>query len=146
MYPKGLSGDLQISLNELKNCTDLSEAYDIIISRKVANALSGGIENPNNFYRKDLKIDMKDNIINWAVINEGVMRRNIIVHNNSGINKRYLENVDLNIVPEKKKDLIEGETIKISEKYFKRLYEEFYIAGTMLTQSCWRKWRKDDWH
>lgn len=145
MYPESLSGkDLGIPLNELKLCDDISEAIDIIVNKKADAVSYGNLESQKEFLERDLKIDTKENIVNWAMINEGVERRNIIVHNNSRINRRYLGNVDLSLVPERRKEMKEGEEIVISEKYFARLYEEILITGIILVQCCWRKWRKDD--
>jgi len=86
----------------------------------------------------------KKNIINWNIINEMIERRNIIVHNDSKINRRYLKNVDLPVIPEKTKDLKEGQKIIIKEDYFMAVLNEVVIAGTILIQCCWRGWEKDD--
>lgn len=145
VYPRSLSGkDLSITLNELNVCSNLGEARDFIVNKEVESVLYRSLPEQRKYFSNQLKIDCKENIINWNKINEAVERRNIIVHNNSIINRRYLKNVDLSFVPGKRKDLKEGEKIVIDEDYFAGLFDEIFVAGTILIQCCWRKWKKDD--
>jgi len=144
-YPKSLSGkELSITLNELKLCDHLTEAMDYIINKEVDKVLYDGLEGQKGYFKNFLKIDIKENIIHWDKINEAIERRNIIVHNNSKINRRYLKSVDLSIIPEKTKDLKEGKKIRMNEDYFTIIFDEIFIAGIILIQNCWRKWKNDD--
>ena len=145
MYPESLSDkDLSIDLSELKLCGDRDEAIDVILNKKVDSIMRDPLEKQKLFFKNILKIDLKEKIINWDIINEAVERRNIVVHNNSIVNRRYLKNVDFSVVPEKRKATKEGEQISVTTEYFKRAYDEILIAGVVLVQSCWRKWMKDD--
>ncbi len=144
-YPESISGkDLSITLTELKLCSELKEAIQVVINKKIDAVLYGNLKSQTDYLRNELKIDIKENIIKWNIINEAVERRNIIVHNNGVINKRYLENVDLSIVGKKSKDIKEGGEVSVDEIYFKKVFNEILIAGIILMQCCWRKWRKDD--
>ncbi len=145
MYPESLSDkDLSINLSELRLCTDRDEAMDVILDKKVDSITRESLEQQKSFFKNNLKIDLKEEIINWFIINEAVERRNIIVHNNSIVNRRYLRSVDFSVVPEKRKEIKEGEQLSVSGEYFKRAYDEILTAGVVLIQSCWRKWMKDD--
>jgi len=73
-----------------------------------------------------------------------VERRHIVVHNDCKINRRYLTSVELSQIPEKTKDLKEGMQVRITEKYFKTVFEEICVSGLVLLQVCWRKWERDD--
>lgn len=66
------------------------------------------------------------------------------MHNNSKINRRYLKSVDLSTIHEKTKNLKEGKKIGINEDYFTNIFDEIFIAGIILIQNCWRKWKDDD--
>jgi hypothetical protein len=145
-YPEGISGkELNINLNELKLCSDIKEAIGIVINKKIDMVLYDTIKRQTDYLKSELKIDIKENIISWPIINEAIERRNIIVHNNGVINKRYLDNVNLSVFDGKrKKKLNEGDEISVDEFYFRRVFNEIFIAGVILTESCWRKWRKDD--
>jgi hypothetical protein len=144
-YPESLSGkELSITLHELKLCDHLTEAMDYIVNKEADKVLYDSLESQKGYLKNYLKIDIKENIIYWDKINEAIERRNIIVHNNSKINRRYLKSVDLSIIPEKTKNLKEGKEIGINEDYFTIVFDEILIAGIILIQNCWRKWRKDD--
>jgi len=145
MYPESLSDkDLSINLIELKLCADRDEAIDIIVNKKVDSILYGNLESQKLYFKNQLGIDVREKIINWDIINEAVERRNIVVHNNSIVNRRYLRNVDFVVVPEKRKAIKEGEQLSVTTEYFKRAYDEILIDGVVLVQGCWRKWMKDD--
>ncbi len=145
LHPEGLSGkDLSITLNELKICSDHEEAIDVILNKKVDSILYGNLESQKIYFKNELQIDLREKIINWDIISEAVERRNIIVHNDSVVNRRYLRNVVLSVINKKRKDIKEGEKIGVDQEYFKMVYDEIFIAGIVLMQSCWRKWKKED--
>ncbi len=144
-YPESISGkDSSITLNELKLCSDIKEAIQVVINKKIDTVLYDNLKRQTDYLRNELKIDIKESIIKWNIINEAIERRNIIVHNNGIINKRYLGNVDLSIVSKKRKDIKEGGEVSVDENYFKKVFNEVLIAGIILMECCWRKWRKDD--
>lgn len=145
LHPEGLSGkDLSITLNELKICSDHEEAIDVILNKKVDSILYGNLESQKIFFKNELQIDIRERVVNWDIINEAVERRNIIVHNDSVVNKRYLRNVALSIINKRRTDIKESERIGVNQEYFKRVYDEIFIAGIVLMESCWRKWKKED--
>jgi hypothetical protein len=55
-----------------------------------------------------------------------------------------LTSVDLSQIPEKTKELKEGKQIRVTEGYFRSVFEEICVSGLVLLQVCWRKWEKDD--
>jgi hypothetical protein len=144
-YPKSLSGkELSITLNELKLCDYLTEAMDYIVNKEVDKVLYDSLEGQKVYLKNFLKIDIKENIIHWDKINEAIERRNIIVHNNSKINRRYLKSINSKVIPDKTNHLKEGKKIGINEDYFTIIFDEIFIAGIILIQNCWRKWKNDD--
>jgi hypothetical protein len=144
LFPASLSEELSINLSELKLCADRDEAIDVILDKKVDSLLREGLKKQKLFLKNELEINLKEEIINWDIINEAIERRNIIVHNNSIVNKRYLRNVNLLVVPEERKAIKEGEQLSVTTEYFKRAYDEIFITGVVLAQGCWRKWMRDD--
>lgn len=75
------------------------------------------------------------------MINEAYQRRNILVHNNGIVNKRYIKSVG--VLPELKEVRL-GEQLNISGDYFFPVYWEILAGGIVLGQNCWRKWFKED--
>jgi hypothetical protein len=144
-YPESLSGrELPLTLSELKLLGDVDEALDFVINKEAESVLYDSLEKQKLYLKNTLKIDTKDNIINWNRLVEAVERRHIIVHNDCKINKRYLTKVDPSQIPEKTKDLKEGRQVRITERYFRSVFEEICVSGIVLLQCCWRKWEKDD--
>jgi len=143
-YPASLTGkELSLKLSELQQCEDISEAVRFLISKEVDRILYDSLNDQIKYFEDFLKIDCKKKIINWDIINEAVERRNIIVHNDSRINRRYLDNVSKTDVSEKVKNLKEGKLVRIDEKYFRVVFNELFLAGIILHQCCWRKWAKN---
>ncbi len=144
-YPESLSGkELPLTLSELKLLGGVDEAVDSVINKEADSVLYKSLGEQKLYLKNTLKIDTKDSIINWNKLVESVERRHIVVHNDCKINRRYLSNVDLSQIPEKAKDLKEGTMVRITEKYFKSVFEEICVSGLVLLQVCWRKWEKDD--
>jgi len=86
----------------------------LVINKRIESILYGNLEAQKDYLKRDLKIDLKENIVNWDLINEAVERRNIIIHNNGEINRRYLGSINLSVVPEVNKNLKEGKTLGVN--------------------------------
>jgi hypothetical protein len=144
-YPEGLSGrDLPLTLSELKLLGSIDEATDSVINKEADSVLYKSLREQQLYLKNTLKIDTKDGIINWNKLVEAVERRNLVVHNDCRINRRYLTSADLSQIPEKTEDLKEGSQVRITESYFRSVFEEVCVCGLVLLQCCWRKWEKDD--
>jgi len=144
-YPDNLSGkEVSISFNELKAFDDIPEVLDYLINKEVEKILYSNLEDQKKYFKTYLKVDLKESIIPWNRINEATERRHIIVHNNDIINRRYLKNADVSAMPsETTPQLKEGQKIGIGRDYLLTIFDEIFLAGIILIQSCWRKWKKD---
>jgi len=142
-YPRNLSNDLSIKLSDLLLCNSLDEAIKNIINEEIEKILFNNLNYQKKIFKERFKVDLKEKILNWNLINEAIERRNIIIHNDSKINKRYLSNVNLDILPLEKKNIKEGARVTIGSKYFKNVYNEITLSGIILMQCCFRKWDKN---
>ena len=136
--------ELPLTLMELTELGSVNDAIDSVINKEADNVLYGSLDKQKNYFNNTLKINTKDNIINWSKLEEAMERRHIIVHNNCKINRRYLTSVDLSQIPEKTNALKEGTQVRITESYFRSVFNEICVSGFILIQDCWRKWEKDD--
>jgi hypothetical protein len=139
-YPQSIiDKTVEVDLSEINSCSSIDEYLDIVISKKVEGILYKSIDKQIDCLEKELKLDLERDLIDWGIIKEATLRRHLIVHNNSVINKRYLceakhsKIVDL-------KNLKEGKKVLIGPKYFNRVYQELFLAGNILIQNAWRKW------
>jgi hypothetical protein len=141
IYPNALSGtDLTISLVDLKQCPDREGAIDFILEKKVESVLYKNLNSQLLFLKNDLKTNVNKKIIEWEIINEAVERRNLLVHNDGIVNRRYLKNVKGLIADKEKKGLAVGDILTVEEGYFKQIYDGILLAGVILLDTCWRKW------
>jgi hypothetical protein len=144
-YPDILSEkELPLTLKELTDLASIDNAVDFVINKEVDNVLYDSLQKQKIYFKNTLKIDTKDDIINWSKIVEAMERRHIVVHNDCKTNRRYLSNIDISQVPEKADDLKEGAKVRITDSYFRSVFEEICVSGVILLQVCWRKWEKDD--
>jgi len=139
-YPEGLPKDKSITLKELKMVNDINEAIEIVIGKEVDNFLRDSFNNKIKYLR-DLGININEDYFPKDIINEAVARRNLIVHNNSIVNKFYLESLPKNSYW--LKIFSEGDKIEIDEKYYSIISDNLFLAGIILIQSCLRKWKRD---
>jgi len=95
------------------------------------------------FLKEYLSLDLSESIVNWDIINEAVERRNVIIHNECVVNRRYLRSVEPTVIPEGKR-LKEGNRVTVDREYFTKVHEEIFTAGVLIAQGCWRKWQKEE--
>lgn len=144
-YPENLSEkEFSFTFNELKQFDSVSDVLDFAINKEVEKILYANLAEQKKYFKSHMKVDLKEKIIDWGRITEAVERRNIIVHNNGMVNKRYLKNADLSAIPsEAKQQLKEGAKITVDKDYLDSVFNEIFSAGVILIQSCWRKWDGD---
>ncbi len=130
--------NISISLNELKNYSSVEEAYNDILFKEVEKILLDlSFDEIKNYFKK-LDVSLSEELINWELINEVRERRHLIVHNNSIVNKKYINRTN-NLFNH---DL--GSQLKIEIKYLREAIAEIKLAGIVLTMNCWGKWDKDN--
>jgi hypothetical protein len=141
MYPESLSDtDLSISVIELRSCADIDEAVELILNKKIEKILNEGLEKVKLFMKNYLKVELGENLIKWDVINEAIERRNISVHNDGIVNRRYLKRVRRRGMTDAEAVVKEGVRLGVSDDYFRKVSDEILVAGVILMQTCWRKW------
>lgn len=135
-YRKALnSKDIKMTLKEVDEYETIQELEKAIIFREVETMLIElSFDKLLKHFSEKLNIELNNEIIDWEVIKEFRERRHLLVHNGSLVNKKYLS-VTNN--PEKLKI---GDKIDISKEYFYKAYNEYKIAGWMLSYECWGNW------
>ncbi|MCR9015434.1 hypothetical protein NU887_10335 [Aquiflexum sp. XJ19-11] len=133
------SKKLNISFDDLKKYNSIEEAYEDLIYKEVESLLiEMNFEELKTYFSEKLKINLETEIINWNLITEIRERRNIIIHNNSLVNNKYISrsknpfNFNLN------------DEVKIEKEYFLNALSEIKLAGVLLCLNCWGNWDKND--
>lgn len=133
------SKKISISLEDLKKYISIEEAYDDLIYKEVETLLLElNFEELKGYFSTKLNISLELDLINWDLINEIRERRNIIIHNNSIINNKYLFRSKN---PFKYKL---NEEVEIAHEYFLNALNEIKLAGVLLCLNCWGSWDKDN--
>lgn len=142
-FPNALSGkDVCISLKELKSSSDIAEAVDFLIHKEADKVLYDSFQEQMRYFEQTLKVAIPKDNMDFNIINEAIQRRNIIVHNNSIVNRRYLANVDAMFLATE--SLKEGNRIEVKSEYFTSIFYDIFLLGNIIMQQSWRKWDKDD--
>ena len=84
------------------------------------------------------------NVTIKSPIKEAKERRNLLVHNNGIVNRRYLYKFKGEKYHPNTKSLKEGDALHVSRGYFDRTLDEIMISGIIFGQECWRKWHPKD--
>ena len=144
IHPEALSGKEYITLSELKQCNDRDEAIELIMNKKADSILFGRLDSQISIFKNEIKIDLNETIVDWDMINEAVEKRNLVVHNNGYVNRRYINNTKGYICGDNAEIIKEGQIVSIDSEYYFKIYSEIYVAGFLLLESCWRKWVKEE--
>lgn len=140
LYPQILSKEEQsIKLEELKSCSDLEEAIDLIIAREIEKFAYRSFNEKFNYLEEKLQLDCFRSLINWNLILEGVEKRHLIVHNNSKINKKYIRIINSIYKDKEKKELKISKEIIINNDFFSKVLDELLLSGIIIIQNAWRK-------
>lgn len=134
------SKEVKITLKDLKLFKNIEEYLDFTINKEIEKTMYSSFQDQLSYFQETLNVKFDNFNPDIDLISEATQRRNIIVHNNGIVNKRYLDNVAKKYIP---KEFKEGTKIKIKEDYFMRVLVEIFILGIELSHACWRKWEKD---
>ena len=89
-FPKLLeSGNVNLSLEELTLSKTVKEAKAYLISKHIEHLMYETLEKQINYFEDKLHIKCNEHI-DWDKIEEAKERRNLLVHNNGIVNRRYL--------------------------------------------------------
>lgn len=138
-YPGSLNKkEVTVTLDEIKKYDTLEEYLQYIIDEEVESFMMQSLEKWSAFF-SGMKIDFKSMALNWADFTEHFYRRNIIVHNDGIVNKRYLKNLELVGL---KSEYKEGDKVSVGYKYTSRMIEDVLIAGISFALHVWQKFEK----
>jgi hypothetical protein len=139
-YKDSLSSrELKISLKDICEHESIEELEKSLIYREVESMLVElTFDGLLDHFSKKMQIDLAEQIIDWELIKECRERRHIIVHNGSVVNKKYLTRTN------NPDNLKIGDKIKVSKEYFWKSFNEFRLAGHLLSFNCWGNWDKQN--
>ncbi len=142
MYPSALPADQKLSLADLRELGSIEDAEKALASREAEKVLHGkSLEDQLGYFSNKLNVGLKPLDPELESLVEIDQRRNLLVHNDGVVNRRYLSRVADRLIEEYK--IEQGETLVVTENYLAAAIDTLYVVGLTLVQLCWRNWDKD---
>jgi len=138
-YPEALGDKTLLTFGELKDCSSIDEAIDYLISKKVETVSFKSFTDQISFFKNELKVPLQEDKTIWPPIQEIILRRNILVHNDGIVNSRYIRG----ITALHAQSPVQGTRLSVDPEYFSRSFAHILVGGIIFTQTCLRKWFPD---
>ncbi len=111
------------------------------------NPESGDKKNHKNFpnhlkYLELTGIEFPNLYNKIAIVQEAILRRNLLTHNNGIIDQHYIENIPSNF--QMKANYKINKRISVPQKYLNDALDNIHFLGFALHQHCWRVWFPND--
>jgi hypothetical protein len=130
--------DHEFTLEELSKYDSIEEARNELISRRVDALLGGGVDDWSSWCKRVLQFELPSLTSYWPAVREIFARRNIIVHNEGRVNKRYLAAAEDSgiTLPE---GIKVNDILKTEKVYVDNSIQRILALGMCLVYSVWRK-------
>lgn len=128
-----------LSIADLRRFGSIDNAIAFVVDRKVDALLADSLDGWDAFFAKRLNLSIGDHCASWDQLRECVQRRHIIMHAGGNISRRYLENVDPQLVAKLHADQNIGAPTKISESYILEALDNFHATGVRFALAAWSK-------
>lgn len=113
-----------ICIKDLDSISSIAELREEIIEKHVDGIIYESFSNQTAKIFNILGINKGEIKVNLDIINEADKRRNIIIHNDGKVNRRYKKDVS--------SDKKIGEELHITNEYFTQIYNEIYLFGLVI--------------
>lgn len=126
----------EFSLDDLRGYSSIEDAFSSAIERRADSLVADGLDEWVRWFgRKGFDIDLRLLAIDWPTTVEIFQRRNIIIHNDGRVSRRYLE---------KMRPLISdlpalGVELSLDAKYVQRALDSLLVMGHLLAASVGRR-------
>lgn len=128
--------EVSIKLEDIKKFGDLNDIKEQVIENEIYQLTQGGIEEWKKFLLDKFGIKMTELYPNFDQFKEIFMRRNLFVHNDGIVNKRYLASNKSSIYKL-------GDTAEISEEYIRTSLEVLKIFAISICFMGWHHLMKE---
>lgn len=135
---KGMQSPL--SAGELLDCDSLETAHDLLVEKEVEGVLHLSHVQQLQWLEHRLGIRTLREFESFPDFVEITERRNLVAHNGSLVNRRYIAACGAVSAP-RGKGLTLGSEVVVDSEYLKLAYDRLFEVGVKLAQVCWRKVR-----
>lgn len=138
-FPERLqASDISLTYHELQLAKDICEAVDKIIDKEVDTQLRQSHADKLTFLDKQLKLDLKTYLPDWATFIELTERRHLFAHTGGKVISQYLDACRKNGVTVQPKTKI-GVHLGVSTDYYHQGVDCLYLLGLIVGQLVYRR-------
>jgi hypothetical protein len=131
-HPEALGSEKEFSLADLRSFSSVDEAVADAISKRVDAFLRLGFDDWETWFKKYLKLNLREFFVDAARALEVIQRRNVIVHNDGRVSRQYRAAVG-DAGPSLATVLV------TDEAYVNGAIDEILIFGATLAAAAWQK-------
>lgn len=132
-HPSALPDTHRLSLNEFARLGSHEKAVQYVIDTELDQFMRGSLENWQDFFEKQFKLDLTKFGGSWEEIIELFQRRNVLVHNAGKVSRQYLYKVPKRLTS----DLHHGEALFTDLAYVQRSTGLILALGLHLLNGVW---------
>ncbi|MFE5685090.1 hypothetical protein [Streptomyces sp. NPDC056512] len=132
------------TLQQLSNFTQLEDAREYLIERKLSSLIRDSIEVWDKWLKKASSgVSMESIFRDWDLVREAIARRNLVVHTNGKSNQIYVDIVRK--IPSQSEGIPSvGSNLVVTEAYLDSILQGFLALGDILTVQVALKLKKHE--
>lgn len=141
IHPGALnSRDVRLTLAELEDFANLSEAREYAISREVDRLMFKGLAGWESWLTENADVVVSDLSSNYDRLFEAFQRRHVIVHNGARASRIYRARLKARGMDAPDLDA----TLDVTPQYLFESLNELALVGVSLAIRSWRKWEPSE--
>jgi hypothetical protein len=131
-HPEALGPTKEFSVADLKSLGGVDEAIESAIEGRVDEFLRLPFDDWDQWFKKYIKLNMSDFLIDKSSVMEIFARRNIVVHNDGVVSRQYRANVGSE-APKL------GTRLIVDEQYVTTAIDQLLAFGATFAAAAWQK-------
>jgi hypothetical protein len=112
------------------------------VIQEVDSVLKRRLEEQVSYMVDQLGVDLHALVPHMDSLIELVQRRNLFLHSDGIVNDHYLDRVPQSYIVSH--NIRKDQQLLVGAPYLSRAIDLMYLAGTILTQQCWRAWEPNE--
>lgn len=133
-----------VELGDIKNTRSIDEVIELMIEKELYELGHAPFSDWMKFFTDTAKLNIKEILESYEVsLIEMFQRRNLFIHNDGVVNKKYIERCDKNYLKKLPGKIIEGMYIATDEHYLESCFRNIQVFGSILIFCLWYKMCKN---
>jgi hypothetical protein len=134
--------DYSFTLEQLTSYDSMDAARDALVTHKIEGLLRESVEEWRKWLNKTINIKFDEVIEDWPATREIFIRRNMLVHTDGRVSKRYID--ELRNAGAEVQDLVIGQSLAPSAEYLQNSLQRLIALVVLLTFRIWSRLEKSE--